>query len=54
MGSCNIVNDLSNKACVSNKRGDLNLIVFNKITGINESTMLTKHTSCKCKCKFDG
>ena len=21
---------------------------------INESKSLTKHTSCKCKCKFDG
>ena len=24
------------------------------ITGINESKTLTKHASCKCKCKFDG
>ena len=24
------------------------------ITGINESKTLTKHISCKCKCKFDG
>ena len=24
------------------------------ITGINELKTLTKHTSCKCKCKFDG
>ena len=23
------------------------------ITGINESKILTKHISCKCKCKFD-
>ena len=23
-------------------------------TGINESKKLTKHISCKCKCKFDG
>ena len=23
-------------------------------TGINESKTLTKHISCKCKCKFDG
>ena len=26
--------------------------MFN-ITGINESKILTKHTSCECKCKFD-
>ena len=31
-----------------------NLNVFNKITRINESKTLTKHTSCKCKVKFDG
>ena len=24
------------------------------ITGINESKALTKHRSCKCKCRFDG
>ena len=24
------------------------------ITGINQSKTLTKHISCKCKCRFDG
>ena len=24
------------------------------ITRMNESKTLTKHTLCKCKCKFDG
>ena len=24
------------------------------IAGINESKTLTKHLSCKCKCKFDS
>ena len=33
---------------------DLNLSVFNMITGINESKTLTKHVSCEYKCKFDG
>ena len=32
----------------------LNLSIFNMITGINESKILTKHISCKYKCKFDG
>ena len=54
VGSCNTLNDLSNKVCVPNKTEDLNLSVFNMITGINESKTLTKHISCKCKCKFDG
>ena len=52
--SCNTLNDLSNKVCVPNKTEDLNLNMFNMITGINESKTLTKHISCKCKCKFDG
>ena len=35
VGSCNILNDLSKKVNVSNKTEDLNLNVFNMITGIN-------------------
>ena len=35
--SCNTVNELSNKVCVPKKTGDLNLRVFNMITGINDS-----------------
>ena len=53
VGSCNTLNDLSNKVCVPSKTEDLNLSVFNMITGINESKPFTKHISCECKCKFD-
>ena len=52
VGSCNTLNDLSNKACVPNKTDDLNLSLFNMITRINEPKTLTKHISCECKCKF--
>ena len=54
VGSCNTLNNLSNKVCVSNETEDLNLSMFNMIKGINESKTLTKHISSKCKCKFDG
>ena len=54
VGSCNTLNDLSNKVYVPNKTEDLNLNVCNMITGINESKTLTRHISCECKCKFDG
>ena len=54
VGSCNTLKDFSNKVCVPNKTEDLNLSVFNMITGVNESKTLTKHISCECKCKFDG
>ena len=43
VGSCITLNNLSNKGCVPNETEDLNLSVFNMITGINESKTLTKH-----------
>ena len=51
-GRCNTLNDLSNKVGVPNKTEDLNLSVFNKVTGVNELKTLTKYISCKCKCKI--
>ena len=54
VGSCNTLNDLSNKVCVSKKTEDLNIHVFNMVKGINESKTLTKHISYKCRGKFDG
>ena len=54
VGSCNTLNDLSNKVCIPNKTEDLNLSVFNMITRINEPKTLAKDTSCECKCEFDG
>ena len=42
-GSCNTLNYLSNIVCVPNKTEDLNLSVFNMITGKNELKTLTKH-----------
>ena len=53
VGSCNNLNGLSNEVYVPNKTEDLNLNVFNTITGINESKTLIKHISCECKCKFE-
>ena len=39
---------------VFKKTEDLNIHIFNMITGINEPKILIKHISWKCKCKFDG
>ena len=52
VGSCNTLNDLSDKVCVPSKTEDLNLSAFNRITWINESKTLTKHISCESK--FDN
>ena len=54
VGSCSTLNDLTYKVCTQNKTEDLNLSVFTMITVINESTAITKHISCKFKCRFDG
>ena len=54
VGSCNTLIDLSDKVCVPNITEDLNLNVFDMITGISESKTLTKHISSKCQWKFDG
>ena len=54
VGSCNTLNDLSSKVCIPNKIENLNLSMFNMITGINESKTLTNHVSCECNCRFDG
>ena len=54
VGSCNTLNDLSNKAYIQIKKEDLNLSVFNMITRINKSKTLTNHISCECKFIFDG
>ena len=51
--SCKTLKDLSSKLYVPNETEDLNLSMFNMITGMNESKTLKKHISCECKCKFD-
>ena len=48
------LNNFSYEVCVPNKTGDLNLSMFNKITGTNESKTLLKDISCKCKYRFNG
>ena len=53
IGSCNTLNDLSNKVCVPLKTEDLHIHYFNMITGKNESKTFRIHISCECKCKYD-
>ena len=54
VGSCNTLNDLSNKVCVPSKTEDLNLRLIKMVTRINELKTLAKNISWKCKCKYDG
>ena len=48
-GSCNTLDEVSNKVSVPSEKEHLNLHVFDKITGINKSRTLTKQISYKCK-----
>ena len=43
-----------NKVYVPNKAEDLNIHIFNIISGINESKTLTKHITSECECKLDS
>ena len=53
MVSCNTLNDLFDILCVPGKKEDLKLNVFEMVTGVNDSKILTKHTYlCKFECKF--
>ena len=52
VASCNTLNDLSIKICIPNKTEDLNLSIFNIITGIDKSKTLLKHILCECKCNL--
>ena len=51
--SCNTLNDISKGVCFGNETEDVNLSVFNMVTGINESKRFAKHILCKCECKFN-
>ena len=53
-GSCNTLDNLSSRVCVSNKTKYLNLHTFNLITGINQSRTLTKHMWFKFECRWDS
>ena len=45
-GICNTLESIYNRVCVLNKAEDINVRIFNTITRINESKILTKHVSC--------
>lgn len=52
-GSCKILDDLSDRLCISNKTEDAYLRVINMITGNNESRSLLKHISSDCRGRLD-
>ena len=53
-GSCNNINDLYAKMCVSDVVKNLNVKVFNLISRTNETRHIKWHETCKYKCRLDA
>ena len=52
-GSCNNIDDPYARACVPNKVKNMNVIVFNLMSGINETKYLVQHESCEYECRLN-
>ena len=46
--SCNTIDDLYARVCLPNKVKNMNVTVFNLISGVNETRFLIRRESCKC------
>ena len=51
-GSCNNINDLYAKSCVSDVAKNLNVKVFSLISRTNETRHIEWQETCKCKCRL--
>ena len=47
------INNLLGKLCVPDVVKNLNIKVFNLVSGTNETRHTELHETCKCKCKFE-
>ena len=53
-GSCNNINHPYPKNCVPDVAKNLNVKVFNLMSGTNEASYMELHETCKCKYKHLG
>ena len=53
-GNCNNINDPYAKMCVPDAVKNLNVKVFNLMSGSNETRHIKWHETCKCKCRLDA
>ena len=51
-GSCNSISYPYAKSCVPDLVKNLNIKVFNLMSGTNEKRYIEWHETCKCECKF--
>ena len=52
-GSCNTFDDSYSWICVRNKVKNLNLKVFNLMSGVNETRFIVQHESCNFECELN-
>ena len=52
-GSCNIMRDPYARFFVPNNVKNMNVKVFNLISGVNKTRFIVQHESCECKCGFN-
>ena len=52
--SCNNINNPSAKLCVPDVVKNLNVKVFNLVSGTNETRRIEWHETFKCKCRFNN
>ena len=52
--NCNKINDPYARICVPGALKNLNVKVFNIISGTNETRHIKWHETCKCICRLDG
>ena len=53
-GSCNNINNPLAKLCVPDVVKNLNIKVFNIVSGTNETRRRESHETCKCECRFNS
>ena len=54
IGNCNDIYDPHSKLCVSDVAKNINVKMFNSMSGTNEIRHIKWHETCKCKCKLDA
>ena len=52
--SCNNINNPCTELCVSDVVKNLNVKVFNPVSGTNEARRIEWHATCKCKFGFNS
>ena len=53
-GSCNNINDPYSTLCVPDVVKNMNIKIFNLMSRTNEARYVSRHETCKCKCKLDA